>query len=395
MSSLPNADTDDAFSHTGCGETGALDYGLWISRVLGWDGLLPVFVFLASVTIAVLFPQNRAIQTLALLALPIAAFFCRAYVGRGQINSNGCGQWVRWGQYVALGFALLLFVAFDFMLVLLEFVPKGQRRPPPEDVPIWVGMVVAYFLLVAFAMYPRRGLNSGLSFGVSPVERTRGWPMFDKLRRWLQRSEVPNHGASSPAPNPRPCELCKEPQTFHITDISGSGALTERHVCEACAQSILRKPYQPATPTSRNRHAGEVQIEVERLVITEIYHQQVIVFREVDGERRCQLLIGIFEATALDRFLKGFIAPRPLTHDAWYATVEALGANLQMACITGASESLESTYLSELRLDNRGTQVCVDARPSDAVLIALMAGSPIYMSNDLLTSADQMIQWGA
>jgi bifunctional DNase/RNase len=120
-----------------------------------------------------------------------------------------------------------------------------------------------------------------------------------------------------------------------------------------------------------------------------------MVFREVDGERRCQLLIGIFEATALDRFLKGFAAPRPLTHDAWYATVEALGAHLQMACITGASESLESTYLAELRLDNHGTQVRVDARPSDAVLSALMAGSPIYMSNDLLTSADQQIQWGA
>jgi bifunctional DNase/RNase len=394
VSSLPNADTDDAFSRTGCGETGALDYGLWISRILRWDGLLPVFVFLASVAIAVLFPQNGAVQTLALLALPIAAFICRVNVGHAQINSNGCGQWVRLGQFVALGFALLLFVAFDFILVLLEFVPKGQKHPPPEDVPIWIGMIVAYFALVSFAMYPGRGLASQLSFGARHVEGNR-WLVFDALRRWLQRIVSPHRGATSAMSNQRLCELCKEPQTFHITDISRSGDLTERHVCEACAQSILRKPYRPAPPTSRNTRAREVQIEVERIVITEIYHEQVIVFREIDGERRCPLLIGIFEATALDRFLKGFTAPRPLTHDAWLATVEGLGANLQMACITGRSESLENTYLAELRFDHLGTQVRVDARPSDAVTIALMAGSPIYMSNDLLTSADQMIQWGA
>lgn len=195
--------------------------------------------------------------------------------------------------------------------------------------------------------------------------------------------------------NQRLCELCREPQSFHITDISKSGDLTERHVCEACAQSILHKPYQPASPTSRNTHAGEVQIEVERIVVTEIFDQQVIVFREVNGERRCQLLIGIFEATTLDRLLKGFAAPRPLTHDAWLATVEALGAKVRMACITRRSDSIENTYLSELRLEGHGVRVCVDARPSDAVTIALKAGSPIYITNDLLTSADETIQWGA
>jgi bifunctional DNase/RNase len=218
--------------------------------------------------------------------------------------------------------------------------------------------------------------------------------MFDELRSWVQRNISPHRGTNLAKVNQRLCELCKKPQSFHITDISKSGDLTERHVCEACAQSILRRPYQPSPPTSRNTHAGDVQIEIERIVVTEIYDQQVVVFREIDGERRCQLLIGIFEATTLDRLLKGFTAPRPLTHDAWLATVEALGAYVRMACITRRSDSIEDTYLSELRLESHGVQFCVDARPSDAVAVALKARSPIYMSNELLSSADEMIQWG-
>lgn len=219
--------------------------------------------------------------------------------------------------------------------------------------------------------------------------------MFRELRRWLHHIVKSQSAPNSPARNERPCERCKEPQTFHITEISRAGDLTELHLCEACARSVLTKPFQRVTSTSRSYLSEEVQIEVERVVITEIYHQQLVVFREIDGERRCQLLIGIFEATALDRFLKGFSAPRPLTHDAWHATIGALDAKVQMVCITGRSESLENTYLAELRLNRHGSQVRVDARPSDAIIIALMSGSPLVISNDLLNSADQLIDWGA
>ena len=147
--------------------------------------------------------------------------------------------------------------------------------------------------------------------------------------------------------------------------------------------------------TSCANQTTEVRIEVERVVITEIYPEQLVVFREIDGERRCQLLIGFFEATALDRYLKGMSAPRPLTHTAWHATIETLDAKVQMACITGRSESIENTYLAELRLDRDGSLVRVDVRPSDAVIVALIAGSPIVIANDLVTSADKSVLWGA
>jgi len=144
---------DDAFSHPRRGEEGTLDYGLWILRIAGWDGLLPVIICLASMGNAVLFPQNEAVQILAVLTLPIAGFLGRGYMGFRQIDSNRCGQWVQVGQVIALTFALLLFLAFDFVIVLSEW------HLPPEDIPIWTGMVAAYFALVTFAMYPGRGLT--------------------------------------------------------------------------------------------------------------------------------------------------------------------------------------------------------------------------------------------
>jgi len=143
-------------THMGSGEPSTLDYWVWFGRIIGWDGILPICVFLSSLCIAWLFPQNQTIQTLALLVIPVSAFFCRAYVGSRQINSNCCGPGFRSWQYVAFGFALLFFVALDFMLVLIEFIPKGRRQPPPEDVPIWAGMIAAYFASVTFAMYPGR-----------------------------------------------------------------------------------------------------------------------------------------------------------------------------------------------------------------------------------------------
>jgi bifunctional DNase/RNase len=217
--------------------------------------------------------------------------------------------------------------------------------------------------------------------------------MFRELIERLLGAKKPESAESRPEKPPRPCQRCKAPQTFHITDISRSGELTEAHYCEACAHSVLTTPYQRAASTSRSRQA-EVEIEVARLVITEIHDEQMLILREVGGERHTQILIGIFEITALDRFLKGFRAPRPLTHDAWLATIDALDAKVKMACISGRSESMANTFIAELRLDQGDVLARVDARPSDAVLIARMAGAPIYISDSLLSSADEMIQWG-
>ena len=126
-----------------------------------------------------------------------------------------------------------------------------------------------------------------------------------------------------------------------------------------------------------------VQMELSRIIISEINDQQVIYLREVEGTRAFPILIGIFEATSIDRRVKGFASPRPLTHDLLVSVAENLGAEFQDVVI---SELKDHTYFARLRLRHEGELVEVDARPSDAIAVAVTCNPPlpIYVAEEVL-----------
>lgn len=124
-----------------------------------------------------------------------------------------------------------------------------------------------------------------------------------------------------------------------------------------------------------------VHMELRRIVISEIHEQQVIELREVEGERRFPILIGLYEATSIDRRVKKMQAPRPLTHDLVANVIESLGGELSDVTI---SELRDHTYFAKLRIRYNGELVEVDARPSDAIALAVTAGAPIYVAEDVL-----------
>jgi bifunctional DNase/RNase len=124
-------------------------------------------------------------------------------------------------------------------------------------------------------------------------------------------------------------------------------------------------------------------MELSRIIISEINDQQVIYLKEVGGERSFPILIGIFEATSIDRRVKNFQTPRPLTHDLLVNTVENLGAEIQDVVI---SELRDHTYYAVLRIQFEGELIEVDARPSDAIAVAVTCDPPrpIYVAEDVL-----------
>ena len=126
-----------------------------------------------------------------------------------------------------------------------------------------------------------------------------------------------------------------------------------------------------------------VQMELSRIIINEINDQQVIYLREVEGERTFPILIGIFEATSIDRRVKQFEAPRPLTHDLLVAIVESMGGEVQDVMI---SELKDHTYYARLRIRYDGELIEVDARPSDAIAVAVTCDpvAPIYVAEEVL-----------
>ncbi|HVK17456.1 MAG TPA: bifunctional nuclease family protein [Fimbriiglobus sp.] len=127
-----------------------------------------------------------------------------------------------------------------------------------------------------------------------------------------------------------------------------------------------------------------VQMELRRIIISEVDDHQVIILKEVDGDRSFPIVIGIFEATSIDRRVKGMIAPRPLTHDLIAGVVEQMGGELQDIVI---SDLKEHTYFAKLRVRHEGELIEVDCRPSDAIAVAVTAKVPIYVSEEVLGEA--------
>ena len=127
-----------------------------------------------------------------------------------------------------------------------------------------------------------------------------------------------------------------------------------------------------------------VPMELSRIIISETNDHQMIYLREIDGQRRTfPIVIGLFEASSIDRRVKGYPSPRPLTHDLLVSVVEHLGAELQDVII---SELKEHTYFARLRLRHDGELVEIDARPSDAIAVAVTCDPklPIFVNEEVL-----------
>ena len=130
-----------------------------------------------------------------------------------------------------------------------------------------------------------------------------------------------------------------------------------------------------------------VQMELKRIIISEVHEQQIIVLREVDGERSFPIVIGIFEATSIDRRVKNIVPPRPLTHDLIVSVIDQLGGDLQDIVI---SDLQDHTYFAKLRVRKDGELIEIDCRPSDAIAVAVTAKVPIWVAEDVLAeTADE------
>ena len=133
----------------------------------------------------------------------------------------------------------------------------------------------------------------------------------------------------------------------------------------------------------REDMAMPVPMELSRIIISEINDQQVIYLKEIDGQRTFPILIGIFEATSIDRRGKRFHPPRPLTHDLLVGAVEMMGGEFQDVVI---NELREHTYFAKLRIRHDGELLEIDARPSDAIALALRTGTRVFVEESVMQS---------
>ena len=125
----------------------------------------------------------------------------------------------------------------------------------------------------------------------------------------------------------------------------------------------------------------EVPMELARVIISETSDQQFIFLREKDGDRSFPIIIGIFEAVAIDRGLKGSSIPRPLTHELLESVIRAMGGELRKIVVNDLQEGV---FYAKLHIQRDGEVIVVDARPSDAMALGVRVGCPIFVEDSVL-----------
>lgn len=133
-----------------------------------------------------------------------------------------------------------------------------------------------------------------------------------------------------------------------------------------------------------------VRMELARILIREVVDQQIIELKEADplddqDPRRFPIVIGLPEAQAIERRLKGIDIKRPQTHDLLASVIERLGASLESICINDLSEHTFYALLTVRAKD--GEVIEIDSRPSDAIALGIAEDVPIFVAEHVLESA--------
>jgi len=109
-----------------------------------------------------------------------------------------------------------------------------------------------------------------------------------------------------------------------------------------------------------------------------------ILLKEYEGNRRLPIIIGAFEAQAIALEIEGIKPPRPLTHDLLKQLTDNLGAAIIEIVV---DELRENTFYAKVILEASGLVQEIDARPSDAIALAVRAEAPIYVANSVMEAA--------
>ena len=125
----------------------------------------------------------------------------------------------------------------------------------------------------------------------------------------------------------------------------------------------------------------EIEMELSRIIIQETTDQQIIVLKERYGDRSFPIVIGINEALAIDRRLKGIQTARPLTHDLLFNIIIEMGGELERIII---NDLREHTFFAQLLIRKDNELKEIDSRPSDAIALGIVNNTPIYVSEHVL-----------
>jgi uncharacterized protein len=128
----------------------------------------------------------------------------------------------------------------------------------------------------------------------------------------------------------------------------------------------------------------DLEVKIRGLMMDPATNMPIVVLKDVGSDSVMPIWVGIFEFNAIFNEIDKSVAPRPMTHDLLRNLIRNLNAELHRVVITDLKEN---TFFAALCLTQNGEQVMIDARPSDAIALALRYDCPIYVNESVMHAA--------
>ncbi|MBN2370528.1 MAG: bifunctional nuclease family protein [Vicinamibacteria bacterium] len=127
-----------------------------------------------------------------------------------------------------------------------------------------------------------------------------------------------------------------------------------------------------------------IEMTIKGLMIDPITNMPIIVLRDTEGKRVLPIWVGVFEANAIALQIENIQTPRPMTHDLLKNVIADLEANVERITVC---DLRDNTFFAVIILNVRGKSKSIDARPSDAIALALRTSSPIFVEESVIDGA--------
>ena len=147
-------------------------------------------------------------------------------------------------------------------------------------------------------------------------------------------------------------------------------------ICVGCGKDKGKGP-----PAADIAPSGMVEVEVRTLGRSVSTLAPFVLLGDPEAETGVVIWIGESEAWAIFVTLEGVDLQRPMTHDLMKTILEGMGGRMIWVAVTDMQEDI---YMAEMTIQTDRTSLCIDARPSDAIALALRTSAPIYVAEDVM-----------
>jgi uncharacterized protein len=128
----------------------------------------------------------------------------------------------------------------------------------------------------------------------------------------------------------------------------------------------------------------QIEMSIKGLMVDPITNTPIVILRDRDGQRVLPIWVGIFEANAIALQIENVTTPRPMTHDLLRNVIHDLNATVQKIVVCDLQEN---TFYALIYLAMNGDTLTIDARPSDAIALALRTRAPIFVEESVIDNA--------